>query len=179
MENQNENSIFQWIFCVDFIVLSLLVIYSFMYLVMYLFRCSLFNTSQVYIKKGSFIIQSNANLQLPLYAIVSRQQGVNITGVLPKDPESYLQVYGLGSCLRAQTSESCFRVWCLGSCLRIQGLWTCLTVRVPIFAVCDSNHGYKKRERYFFLVTTFLLTFPIFLLLYQKHFSDSNIPVKT
>ena len=97
-------------------------------------------------QKGSSIIQSNANLQLPLYALISRQQGVNITGDQPKGPESHLQVWGLGSFLRARTSGYWFSVWYLGSCLRIQGLWTCLTVRVSIFAVYDSSHGPRKEK---------------------------------
>ena len=74
-------------------------------------------------QKGSSIIQSNANLQLPLYALISRQQGANITGDLPKGPESHLQVWGLGSFLRARTSGSWFSVWCLGPALesRVSG----------------------------------------------------------
>ena len=64
-------------------------------LIMYFIDEIYLKTLQFIPKNGSSIKLSTANLQLPLYALISKEQGVNFTGVLlqvpgfgvlPKDP---------------------------------------------------------------------------------------------
>ena len=66
-------------------------------LIMYFIDDVYLKTLQFIPKNGSSIKLSTANLQLPLYALISKEQGVNFTGVLlqvpgfgvvPKDPGS-------------------------------------------------------------------------------------------